>query len=202
MESSPLYTLYGYGLRKGVFPPLKMFIVRWPSTWNFWWPKFLSISTFEIYAVRSDPNQAKLSPGFSVSSSIPTARVVWPQTTTVWWVYGRLIKEDFAIRVFGKKKVKRERNRKQSTSPKTNSLSLDKLAVGKLLSSLGRSIFRGCVGFRERKGWSIFQQIGIDYATDNYHEHIYKKYIQTNIHTYIHTCMCGYMHTHLYNLYI
>lgn len=73
----------------------------------------------------------------------------------VWWVYGRLIKEDFAIRVFGKKKVKRERNRKQNTTPKTNSLSLNKLAVGKLLSSLGRSIFRCCVGFRECKGWSI-----------------------------------------------
>ena len=47
---------------------------------------------------------ARSSPGFSVSSSILTAHVAWPQTTTVWWVYGRLIKEAFAIRVFGKQK--------------------------------------------------------------------------------------------------
>ena len=130
-ESSPLYKFSMATAYVRVFPPPKIAFLGDP--------RLLSISTSRILSIVFNPNGTRC-----VTTDNNGVVGVW-----------KTDQRGLCNQSLWQEKSTWERNRKQSTSPKTNSLSLDKLAVGKLLSSLGRSIFRGCVGFRECKGWSI-----------------------------------------------
>ena len=122
----PKYKLYGYGLCFREFSHPSKSHCKVANTWNFWLPGWLlSISTSRILSIVFNPNGTRC-----VTTDNNGVVGVWKTdqrglcNQSLW------------------QKQNMEGRGRQNTAPKTNSLPLKKWRLGKLLSSLGRSIFK------------------------------------------------------------